>query len=76
MAERTKSQFGKGDRVEWNTPQGTTQGRLVGKVTGTAHAGGHTAHASRDEPQYRVESAKTGKTAIHKAGALRKSDRD
>lgn len=63
--------FKKGDAVEWNTSQGTTHGTIVDTVTGTAKAGGHTAHASKDEPQYRVRSDKTGSTAIHKPGALR-----
>lgn len=63
--------FKKGDAVEWNTAQGTTHGRIVGTVTGTAQAGGHTAHASRDEPQFRVQSDKTGSTAIHRPEALR-----
>ncbi|GHA89244.1 DUF2945 domain-containing protein [Cognatilysobacter bugurensis] len=63
--------FQKGDAVEWNTSQGTTHGTIVGTVTASAQAGGHTAHATKDEPQYRVRSDKTGSTAIHKPGALR-----
>jgi hypothetical protein len=63
--------FRKGDAVEWNTSQGTTHGTIVDTVTGTAKAGGHTAHASENEPQYRVRSDKTGSTAIHRPDALR-----
>lgn len=63
----TKSSVKPGDRVEWKTPQGKTQGRVARRVTGTAKAGGHTAKASASEPQYEVKSAKTGRTAIHKA---------
>ncbi|WP_157272212.1 hypervirulence associated TUDOR domain-containing protein [Azohydromonas aeria] len=66
------SEFKKGDEVEWNTSQGTTRGTVTRKVTGEAHAGGHTAKASKDEPQYEVQSAKTGHKAIHKADALKK----
>lgn len=51
----------RGDKVRWDTSQGETHGMVVGKVTGTAKAGGHIAKASKDEPQYRVKSAKTGK---------------
>ena len=62
-----------GDEVTWETSQGETHGTVVEKVTGRAKAGGHTAKASAEEPQYRVASAKTGKQAIHKPDALRKS---
>jgi hypothetical protein len=67
------SNVAKGDKVSWNTSQGKTHGTVAVKVTGTAKAGGHTAHASSDDPQFRVKSDKTGKTAIHKASALKKS---
>ena len=62
-----------GDKVTWDTSQGETHGKVVKKVTGTAKAGGHTARASKDEPQYRVKSDKTGKEAIHKPEALSKA---
>lgn len=61
-----------GDEVKWETPQGETHGKVVKKVTRTEKAGGHTAKASADEPQYRVRSAKTGKEAIHKPEGLRR----
>lgn len=62
-----------GDKVTWNTPQGETHGKVTKKETGDAKAGGHTAKATPAEPQYRVKSAKTGKEAVHKAEALKKS---
>ena len=65
----------KGDPVEWSTSQGRTEGTVVHKVTGTAHAGGHTAKASPEAPQYEVKSDKTGKTAIHRPGSLHKTSR-
>ena len=61
-----------GDWVTWRTPQGDTHGVVVRRVTGDARAGGHVAHASAAEPQYEVRSDKTGKTAIHHPGALRR----
>lgn len=61
----------KGDKVQWQTSQGPTEGRVTRKVTGPAKAGGHVAKASRD-PQYEVKSSKSGKAAIHKARALKK----
>lgn len=68
MAKELKA----GDKVEWGTSQGKTHGEVVKKETGTAKAGGHTAKASKDEPQYRVKSDKSGKEAIHKPEELKK----
>ena len=62
-----------GDKVSWNTPQGTTTGKVVKKETGAAKAGGHTAKASKEEPQYRVKSDKSGKEAVHKPEQLKRS---
>ena len=61
-----------GDHVKWDAPQGQTSGVVVKKETGTAKAGGHTAKASKDDPQYRVKSDKSGKEAIHKPDELKK----
>jgi len=63
----------KGDKVQWETSQGRTQGTVTRKVTGTAKAGGHTAKASPDHPEYEVKSDRSGKTAIHKPEALKKT---
>lgn len=62
----------KGDHVKWNTPQGETEGEVVKKVTSNEKAGGHEAKASKDEPQYRVKSDKSGKEAIHRPESLKK----
>lgn len=62
----------KGDKVQWQTSQGRTEGTVKRKVTGIAKAGGHVAKASPRDPQYEVESAKSGKSAIHKPGTLKK----
>lgn len=67
----TKS-FKAGDKVKWDTPQGETHGTVVKKETATTNAGGHTAKATKDDPQYRVESAKSGKEAVHKPDELKK----
>jgi len=61
-----------GDKVKWDTPQGETSGTVVKKETGTTKAGGHTAKATKDDPQYRVKSDKSGKEAVHKPDALKK----
>ncbi|MHA7276726.1 hypervirulence associated TUDOR domain-containing protein [Arthrobacter sp. Hz1] len=60
----------KGTSVEWNTPQGTTYGTIVEKKTSDFQLDGNTHRASDDEPQYIVESGKTGARAAHKASAL------
>ncbi|RYF79234.1 MAG: DUF2945 domain-containing protein [Comamonadaceae bacterium] len=61
-----------GDTVHWSTSQGETSGKVVRKITRTARVQGHVAKASPAQPQYEVESAKTGKHAIHKAQALKR----
>ncbi|MDJ0321139.1 DUF2945 domain-containing protein [Pseudarthrobacter sp. PS3-L1] len=60
----------KGTTVEWNTPQGPTHGIIVEKKTKDFQLDGNTHRASEDEPQYVVESAKTGARAAHKSSAL------
>jgi hypothetical protein len=61
-----------GDEVEWNTPQGTTPGKVQRQVTDEIKVGGTTLKGSDDDPVYVVKSDKSGKKAGHKAGALRK----
>ena len=70
MAEKT---FKKGDKVEWDSSGGSSKGEVVEKVTKTAKVKGHTAKATPDEPQYKVKSEKSGKTAIHKPEELKKA---
>ena len=67
-----KSKPKAGDTVAWETSQGETTGKVVREVTHTAHVKGHTAKASKDAPQFEVKSSKSGKTAIHKAEALKR----
>jgi hypothetical protein len=61
-----------GDQVAWDTPQGTTKGKVVKKQTSATQIKGHKVAATKDDPQYIVESAKSGKTAAHKPDELRK----
>ncbi|RCJ25812.1 hypothetical protein A6S26_15090 [Nostoc sp. ATCC 43529] len=65
-------EFKKGDRVEWKTSQGETTGKVVKKVTSPTDIKKHHVAASEDNPQYIVESDKTGKEAAHKPDALKK----
>lgn len=66
--------FKKGDKVSWNTPQGKTLGTVVEKLTSRTEIKGHTVAASKENPQYLVESEKTGGQAAHKPEALTKED--
>ncbi|MDF5706556.1 MAG: DUF2945 domain-containing protein [Nostoc sp. S4] len=65
-------QFKKGDRVEWKTSQGETTGEVVKKITSPTDIKEHHIAASEDNPQYMVESDRTGKQAAHKPDALEK----
>ena len=65
--------FKAGDHVKWDTPQGETSGKVVKKETGTARVKGHVAKATKDHPEYRVKSDKSGKEAIHKPEELKKA---
>ena len=62
----------KGDRVTWNTSRGRTTGVVKKKFTKPADVKGHHAAASPQNPEYLVESEKTGALAVHKPGALKK----
>ena len=67
----------KGDKVEWNTPQGRTEGEVVEKVTEEKRVGnqgqkGTKVKGSKDDPRFVVESARSGKQAAHRPAALKK----
>ena len=61
-----------GDKVSWGTSGGETHGTVEKKVTGTTKIKGHTAKATKAEPQFVVKSAKSGKEAVHKPEELKK----
>ena len=60
----------KGDHVTWNSHGQEVEGIVTRTITSETEASGRKVKASKDEPQYEVESDKTGKTAVHKPGAL------
>ncbi len=62
----------KGDEVEWRTSQGKTRGEVKRKLTSRTKVKGHEVKASKEEPQYLVESEVSGKQAAHKPDALKK----
>lgn len=65
-------QFKKGDKVEWNSAQGKITGEVKKKLTSPTDIKGHHVAASKDNPEYLVESEKTGKEAAHKPDSLQK----
>lgn len=66
-------EFKQGDKVEWNTPQGKTQGKVKKKLTADTQVGGTKTSASEDDPRYLVQSEKSGKEAAYKPDSLTKT---
>jgi hypothetical protein len=62
----------KGDHVTWNSHGSKAEGTVTKKITEDTEAAGRTVKASPDEPQYEVESDRSGKSAVHKPSALEK----
>ena len=61
-----------GDEVEWQTSRGKTSGVVKKKLTSKRKIKSHTVAASKENPEYLVQSQKSGALAAHKPGALRK----
>lgn len=68
------TEFKKGDRVEWKTSQGKTEGKVEKKLTEPTDIKGHHVAASKDNPEYLVKSDKSGKEAAHKPDSLEKKE--
>jgi hypothetical protein len=49
-----------GDKVSWETSRGRTEGKVVRKVTSPMKIKGHKVAASPENPEYLVESSKSG----------------
>jgi hypothetical protein len=69
--------FRKGDMVSWETPQGTTRGKVVEMLTSDARVGnegqqGTKVTASVEDPCYVVESERSCKRAAHRPESLTK----
>jgi hypothetical protein len=62
----------KGDEVSWSSHGQTVPGKVKKKITRRTEAAGRTVDASPEDPQYEVESDKSGRSAVHKPGSLRK----
>ena len=65
-------EFAKGDKVTWQSHGSTAQGTVEEKITSDTKEAGRTVRASKDEPQYRLRSEKSGNDAVHKPDALKR----
>lgn len=63
----------KGDEVSWRSHGETVHGTVEQKITRRTETAGRTVAASKDEPQFRVRSDSTGRDAVHKPGALKRT---
>ncbi len=62
-----------GDAVSWNSEAGEIHGTVTHVHTKDVEFMGKHRPASKDEPQYEVKSDKTGHSALHHGGALRRA---
>ena len=62
----------KGDKVDWDSSGGHSKGKVVKKLTTPMTIKGHKVAASKDNPEYLVETDE-GKQAAHKPGSLKKA---
>jgi uncharacterized protein YijF (DUF1287 family) len=63
--------FKSGDKVSWKSHGGEAHGKVVKKVTEPMTIKGHKVAASKDNPEYLVETGE-GTRAAHKPGALKR----
>ena len=66
------AKFWKGDHVSWNSEAGRVSGHIVKVHEADYDYKGHRRRASKEEPQYEIESDKTDHIAAHKESALTK----
>lgn len=65
--------FKVGDRVRWNSEAGHIIGKVTKVHTSDTEFKGRHRPASSEEPQYEVQSDKTGALAMHHEDALEKA---
>ena len=63
------SKLERGNRVSWKSHGGKAHGKVVKKQTSPTTVKGHRVVATKEDPQYIVETD-AGKRAAHKASAL------
>lgn len=69
---KAKGTLKQGDKVEWQTSQGKTSGTVKKKLTSPMKIKSHEVAASKDNPEYLVETDKSKQLAAHKPDALKK----
>lgn len=62
-----------GETVAWDHSHGMTTGKVVRKLTSPTTIKSHKVAASEDNPEYLVESTRTGARAAHRPSELRKA---
>jgi len=67
-----RAPFKVADHVSWNSEAGRVSGVIRKKITAPMKFKGYTVRASKEAPQYLIESDKTDHLAMHKGTALRK----
>jgi len=75
QAMATTKTFKVGDHVRWTSEAGRVSGTIKKKITSEISFKGYTVHASKEEPQYLIQSDKTDHLAMHKGSALTKIKR-
>jgi hypothetical protein len=65
------AKFKRGDHVSWNSEAGRVSGRIVKVHTKNVNYKGYIHHASKEDPQYEIQSDKTTHVAMHKGSALK-----
>ena len=67
-----KKDFEVGDHVGWNSEAGHVRGTIKRRITAPMPFKGYTVRASKEEPQYLIESDTTDHLAMHKGSALKR----
>ena len=67
-----KKNFKVGGHVGWNSEAGHACGTIKKKITSAIKFKTYTVRASKDEPQYLIQSDTTAHLAMHKGSALTK----
>jgi hypothetical protein len=66
--------FTVGDHVTWNSEAGYVSGRIIRVHFKDVDYKGHMHRASKDDPQYEIQSDKTDHIAMHKGPVLKKTN--
>ncbi|MET8606500.1 DUF2945 domain-containing protein [Streptomyces rubiginosohelvolus] len=75
MAKRRKN-LSAGDDVSWQSHGHRVEGTVTRKVDERTEAAGRKVDASKEEPQYEVQSDKTGKKAVHRPESLKRKGKN